>query len=105
MAEIKPVDPLYAGKVLTTKTVLVMTFLMLLGFVGIVELSSFLTIGLAQGKRLSLFGHVIDIFGALPWLIALGCLLGGGIWLAKESRVFKRVWDELMESARADGSG
>ena len=35
----------------------------LFGFVGVVELLSFLTIGMAQGKRLELFGQAIDIFG------------------------------------------
>ena len=56
----------------------------LFGFVGMVELLSFLTIGMAQGKRLALFGQPIDIFSAAPWLVSLACLLGGGVWLARE---------------------
>ena len=45
--------------------------LMVLGFVGLVELTSFLTIGAAQGKTLVLFGNKIDVHASLPWLIAI----------------------------------
>ena len=75
-----------------------------LGFVGVVELLSFLTIGMAQGKSLALFGQAIDVFGAAPWLGSLTCLLGGGFWLARESTHFKRVWDGLIEIARPGGT-
>ena len=77
---------------------------MLFGFVGLVELLSFLTIGMAQGKRLALFGHAIDIYGTTPWLISLVCLLGGGFGLPLEFRAFKRVWDGLMEVVRPGGA-
>jgi branched-chain amino acid transport system permease protein len=73
---------------------------MLFGFVAMVELLSFLTIGMAEGKHLTLFGHAIDVRSAIPWLIAAVCLVAGGIWLAAESWMFKRVWSSLMESAR-----
>jgi branched-chain amino acid transport system permease protein len=43
---------------------------MVLGFVGLVELTSFLTIGAAQGKTLILFGHKIDVHEVFPWLLA-----------------------------------
>ena len=72
----------------------------LAGFVGVVELLSFLTIGMAQGKRLELLGRPIDIFSAAPWIVSLACLLGGGVWLARKSRHFKRAWEGLMEVAR-----
>jgi branched-chain amino acid transport system permease protein len=72
----------------------------LIGFIGIVELLSFLTIGMAQGKKFELFGRTIDIYGATPWLFSLVCLIGGGFWLSLESRAFKRVWDSLIEVAR-----
>jgi branched-chain amino acid transport system permease protein len=75
--------------------------LMLAGFVGVVELLSFLTIGMAQGKRLALFGMALDIFSPMPWLVTTACLLGGGWWLAIEARHFKRIWDSLIETARA----
>jgi branched-chain amino acid transport system permease protein len=70
--------------------------LMVLGFVGIVELASFLTIGAAQGKVLVLFGSKIDEHAVLPWLIAFGCLISGTLWFSIEARAFRRVWDGLM---------
>jgi branched-chain amino acid transport system permease protein len=69
---------------------------MVLGFVGLVELTSFLTIGAAQGKTLILFGNKIDVHAVLPWLLATACLLGGGFWLRLETRSFRRVWEGLM---------
>jgi branched-chain amino acid transport system permease protein len=80
--------------------VLLPGFVALLGFVGVVELLSYLTIGMAQGKRLELFGQSVDIFGAAPWIASLVCLLGGGFWLVRESTHFKRVWEGLIEAAR-----
>ncbi|HEY7580300.1 MAG TPA: branched-chain amino acid ABC transporter permease [Acetobacteraceae bacterium] len=72
---------------------------MVLGFVGMVELLSFLTIGMAEGKQLALLGRSIDIFSATPWLVSLLCLSGGCVWLAIEARHFKRIWDGLMAIA------
>jgi branched-chain amino acid transport system permease protein len=76
--------------------VLVPGILMVAGFVGLVELTSFLTIGAAQGKSLVLFGNKIDIHATLPWLFATVFLLGGGFWLRLEVRSFRRVWEGLM---------
>ena len=76
--------------------VLVPGILMVSGFVGLVELTSFLTIGAAQGKSLVLFGNKIDIHAMLPWLLATICLVGGGFWLRLEARSFRRVWEGLM---------
>ncbi len=81
--------------------ILVPGLIMLLGFVGMVELLSFLTIGMAEGKQLSLLGHAIDIFSVMPWLISLACLLAGGAWLAVEARHFRRIWSGLIEVARS----
>jgi branched-chain amino acid transport system permease protein len=77
-------------------SVLVPGILMVLGFVGLVELTSFLTIGAAQGKSLVLFGNKIDIHATLPWLFASVFLLGGGFWLRLEAQAFRRVWEGLM---------
>src|SRR5262249_26880500 len=41
--------------------------LLVLGFVGLVELTSFLTIGAAQGKSLVLLGNKIDVKNMTPW--------------------------------------
>jgi branched-chain amino acid transport system permease protein len=70
--------------------------LMVLGFVGLVELTSFLTIGAAQGKTLVLFGNRIDVHAALPWLISAVLLFGGGFWFRLEARAFHLTWERLM---------
>jgi branched-chain amino acid transport system permease protein len=70
--------------------------LMALGFVGLVELTSFLTIGAAQGKTLVLFGNSIDVHAPSPWLISMVLLLGGGCWFRVEARAFHLVWERLM---------
>jgi branched-chain amino acid transport system permease protein len=76
--------------------VILPALLMVLGFVGFVELASFLTIGAAQGKTLVLFGNKIDEHAVAPWLIAFVCLIGGTFWFSIEARAFRRVWDGLM---------
>src|SRR5215469_591082 len=47
------------------------------GFVGLVELTSFLTIGAALGKTLVLYGHEIDINSLTPWLVSTAALVLG----------------------------
>ncbi len=73
---------------------LVPGLLTVLGFVGLVELLSFLTIGAAEGKTLVLFGRTIDAHAAAPWAATGGALLVGGTWLRREARAFRRVWDD-----------
>jgi len=65
------------------------------GFVGLVELISFLTIGAAQGRHMVLFGSPIDVASVLPWGAAAAMLLIGGAWLRHEARAFARTWDSL----------
>jgi branched-chain amino acid transport system permease protein len=72
----------------------------LLGFVGLVELMSFLTIGAAQGKKLVLFGGPVDVHATLPWVISALCLVVGGLWLRFEAAGFHRVWDSLTNEVR-----
>jgi branched-chain amino acid transport system permease protein len=84
--------------------ILIPGLVVVFGFVGMVELLSFLTIGMAEGKHLSLFGQTIDISSAVPWLVSLVCLLIGGVWLVLEARYFKRVWGGLMEIAQPGGA-
>ena len=67
----------------------------LLGFVGLVELASFLTIGEAQGKTLVLFGNKIDVHEVMPWAVAVGLLVLGGAWLRFEVKSFALVWDDV----------
>ena len=63
--------------------------LVLLGFVFLVELASFTTIGAAQGKKFSIAGRLIDTTTATPWIIAVAALVLGGLWLRRESRFFR----------------
>ena len=72
----------------------------LAGFVGLVELLSFLTIGAEQGKRLVLFGSPVNAASVWPWMIAGALLLVGGIWLVKEARSFSRVWEAVIDDVK-----
>lgn len=72
--------------------------LAVLGFVGLVELASFLTIGAAQGRSLALFGRAIDVRAPLPWAISLICLTGGAFWLRAEVMSFRRIWAAIIAS-------
>jgi branched-chain amino acid transport system permease protein len=71
------------------------------GFVGMVELLSFLTIGAAAGKHLVLFGSPIDVNTAMPWLIATALLVAGTVWLRFEARYFARVWESVAGGVEA----
>jgi branched-chain amino acid transport system permease protein len=72
---------------------------LLLGFVGLVELMSFLTIGAAQGKKLVLFGSPVDVHATLPWVISAGSLILGALWLRWEASGFHRIWVSLTAEA------
>jgi branched-chain amino acid transport system permease protein len=84
--------------------VIVPAVLTVLGFVGLVELTSFLTIGAAQGKTLVLFGSKIDVHAMLPWAAAAVCLVAGLAWLRLEARSFRRVWEKLMAELKPQRS-
>jgi len=73
---------------------------LLLGFVGLVELMSFLTIGAAQGKKLVLFGGPVDVHAALPWVVSGGSLILGALWLRWEAAGFHRIWENLTAEVR-----
>jgi branched-chain amino acid transport system permease protein len=83
---------------------LVPALLALLGFVLLVEFATFMTIGAAQGKKFKLFAGELDPATALPWVIAGGTLVLGGLWLRREARAFRVVWDGLMAEAKARGA-
>lgn len=74
--------------------------LLLLGFVLLVELTSFTTIGAAQGKRFAIAGRAIDTTSPLPWGIALVALGLGALWLRREAHVFRLRWDAVIEDAK-----
>ncbi len=77
--------------------------LVLAGFVLMVELASFTTIGAAQGKKFAIAGNTIDTLAPTPWAVAVLALLAGAIWLRHESRHFRLRWDALMDDAKARG--
>jgi branched-chain amino acid transport system permease protein len=70
------------------------------GFVGLVELLSFLTIGAAQGKHMVLFGSPVEVTSVTPWAVAVALLLIGGAWARYESRYFGRVWESVTDDLK-----
>jgi branched-chain amino acid transport system permease protein len=84
--------------------ILVPGVLSVLGFVLLVELASFITIGAAQGKDFKIGHLVVDAHSALPWVAGAAALLGGGLWLRLESRFFRARWDALIAEAKAKGA-
>ncbi|HEY4910789.1 MAG TPA: hypothetical protein VIJ73_14870, partial [Methylomirabilota bacterium] len=78
--------------------------LVAIGFVLVIELCSFLTIGAAQGKSLTLSGITVDPRSVTPW-IAAGLLLGvGALWLRHEMHRFGHVWTAVAEEIKALGA-
>jgi branched-chain amino acid transport system permease protein len=84
--------------------ILVPGLLSALGFVLLVELASFTTIGAAQGKAFKIGPHVVDPHSPLAWVLGAVALLGGGLWLRLESRAFRTRWDALIADAKAKGA-
>ncbi len=74
------------------------------GFVLLVELTSFTTIGAAQGKQFKIGAYPVDPRTLFPWALGAAALLLGGLWLRFESRAFRRKWDALIEDAKAKGA-
>lgn len=72
-----------------------------IGFVLLVELCSFLTIGAAQGKSFTLSGLTIDPRRPSAWGIGALLLIAGGLAAWWEGRRFRAVWDALMEEIKA----
>jgi len=71
----------------------------------VVELCSFLTIGAAQGKSLTLWKLTVDPRGPTPWLVAGVLLVGGGAWLRLAGRGFAAAWHAVTEHVKAAGAG
>ncbi len=83
--------------------ILVPGLVVVAGFVLLVELCSFVTIGAAQGKAFKLSGLTIDPQRAEPWVIGALLLVSGGLALWREGRRFRAVWEALMEEIKATG--
>ena len=84
--------------------VLIPGLVAVLGFVALVELASFTTIGASQGKKLAIGGLAIDTATAVPWVVAAAALVLGGFWLRREAAAFRRRWDALIDAAKAQGA-
>ena len=73
----------------------------LLGFVFLVELTSFTTIGAAQGKKFKIARLSHRHHGAVAMGDCDRCaLVLGGLWLRREAKNFRMRWDELIEGAK-----
>jgi len=77
--------------------------LVAVGFVALVELCSFLTIGAAQGKTFRVAHLTIDPATATPWLMGAALFGGGGLWLWWERRRFLAAWEHAMEEVKTLG--
>jgi branched-chain amino acid transport system permease protein len=77
--------------------------LLVFGFILLVELTSFTTIGAAQGKQFKIGIYAVDPHTLFPWALGAAALLIGVAWLRIEARAFRRKWDVLMEDAKAKG--
>ena len=82
---------------------LVPGLLVVVGFVLVVELCSFLTIGAAQGKTFTLSRVTIEPRTPLPWAVAAVLLVGGGLWLRHAVRGFAAAWHAVVDEIKALG--
>jgi len=73
------------------------------GFVLVVELCSFLTIGAAQGKSFTLSRVTIEPRTPLPWAVAAVLLVGGGLWLRRAAGGFATAWHAVVAEIKAAG--
>lgn len=75
--------------------------LAVIGFVGLVELCTFVSTGAGQGKALVLFRREIDAASAVPWLIAAALFAGGGLVMLRQRRHFAAAWHAIGEEIKA----
>ncbi|HEY1720367.1 MAG TPA: branched-chain amino acid ABC transporter permease [Magnetospirillaceae bacterium] len=75
-------------------------FITVAGTVILVELTSFATIGSAEGQHLQIGARSIDPANGMPWLTGAVVLVVGGVWLRREARNFGVRWNMLIEDAK-----
>jgi branched-chain amino acid transport system permease protein len=78
--------------------------LVAVGFVLVVELCSFLTIGAAQGKTFTLSRITIEPRTPAPWAVAALLLIGGGLWLRHAAGGFAVAWHAVIDEIKAAGT-
>jgi branched-chain amino acid transport system permease protein len=74
-----------------------------LGFVALVELASYVTIGVTQGKSLTVFGRAIDTASPLPWIAAIALLGIGAAGAFGQRRAFAARWDAVAGQLKIVG--
>jgi branched-chain amino acid transport system permease protein len=79
------------------------SLLVAVGFVLVIELCSFLTIGAAQGKSLTLSGITVNPRSGTPWIAAALLLAVGGLWMRVEARRVGAAWGSVAEEIKAMG--
>jgi branched-chain amino acid transport system permease protein len=75
------------------------------GFVALVELTYFVTIGSGQGKTLNVLHHEISTSSPTPWLLASAFFALGTAVALSQRRAFTTAWDELTEHLQAKEPG
>lgn len=78
--------------------------LVVIGFVALAELISYVTIGAGQNKKLQYGALTIDPATIWPWLFGALALLLGGLWLRYESRSFSSIWNATLEQIKLQTS-
>jgi branched-chain amino acid transport system permease protein len=84
--------------------VLVPGVLVVVGFVMLAELISYVTIGASQNKKLKVGALIIDPSTAGPWIFGLLALVLGGWWLKRESGSFSKVWNSTLDQIKLDAT-
>ena len=69
---------------------------LLLGVVMVVELSYHLTLNLADGSRMKLFGFQVDSAAPETWVLAAGVLAAGALSFEAMRRDFQRNWGAVQ---------
>lgn len=71
------------------------------GFVMLIELCSFVTIGASQGKSFTLSGLTIDPRQPSAWGVGALLLVAGGLVTWWEGRRFRAAWEAVVEEIKA----
>jgi branched-chain amino acid transport system permease protein len=76
--------------------VIVAALTLVLGGVLLVEMTYHVTLDIAVGSTIKLFGFPFDVARAESWVFAVAVLAGGAVAFAYARRQFKAVWDEIQ---------
>ena len=82
--------------------VLLPALLLVAGFVVIVELLSFISIGRAQGKTFGFFGTAYDASSPLTWLAGVALFAAGAVGVWYQGSHVRRTWEVLIDEMRRE---